>query len=246
MTAANPSFDFRLIDTPAGSLPCIVRGSTARSQLLIIPPLFEEMNRTRALLAGVGRRLADRDIGSWLPDLPGTGDSDLSLHDIGWMQWQSSLQALAQIISASSGGDIHILSVRGGALLDETLAAQSRYRLAPAASGDRLLRELLRARIAADQERGTPTTIATLDAQLANETVELAGYPISPALAADLRVATLAPAAKVRTVGLSGGSGDHVIDGPPLWRHAEPAAAPALAAELAEDVAKWIESCERR
>lgn len=246
MSARAPSFDFRLIDTPAGSLPCIVRGPAAGAQLLIVAPLFEEMNRSRALLAGVGRRLADKGIASWLPDLPGTGDSELSLRDVSWQQWQNSLLALSEIIYATCGKEVHILSVRGGALLGAHLTVRSRYRLAPVASGERLLRELLRARLAADQERGTPSTSADLEACLTRETVELAGYPITPTLAADLRAAALPDTPNTRTVGVAGGTGDHLLDGPPLWRHAEPAAAPALAAALADDLADWIASCDAR
>lgn len=246
MSARAPSFDFRLIDTPAGSLPCIVRGPLAGPQVLIIPPLFEEMNRTRALLAGVGRRLGERGIGSWLPDLPGTGDSDLPLTAISWQQWQNALLSLSELIYASSGSEIHILSVRGGALLGEPISARSRYCLAPVASGERVLRELLRARLAADQEHGTPTTSAGLETRLETEPVELSGYPITPTLAADLRHATLPDTPATRTVGVAGGTGDHLFDGPPLWRHAEPAAAPALAAALADDLADWIASCAAR
>lgn len=246
MSARAPSFDFRLIDTPAGSLPCIVRGPLAGPQLLIIPPLFEEMNRTRALLAGVGRDLAARGIGSWLPDLPGTGDSDLSLSEISWQQWQNSLLSLSELIYATSGRETHILSIRGGSLLGGSIAARSRYRLAPVASGERVLRELLRARLAADQERAKPTTAADLERRLQTETVELAGYPITPSLAADLRRAALPDTPATRTVGVAGSTGDRVLDGPPLWRHAEPAAAPALAGALTDDLADWIASCDAR
>ncbi|MFC3713852.1 hypothetical protein ACFOMD_14845 [Sphingoaurantiacus capsulatus] len=245
MSASAPSFDFRLIDTPAGSLPCIIRGSPADTPLLIIPPLFEEMNRTRALLAGVGRRLAERGIASWLPDLPGTGDSELPFAEASWDAWQQSLELLAQKISATHGKEVHIFTIRGGALLGESIPARSRYWLSPVA-GERLLRELLRARMAADQERGTPTSTAALEAQLATQPVELAGYPVSLALAAALRAAALPEVAPVRRAVVGSGDGDISLDGPPLWRHAEPAAAPALAEALADDIAAWIARCAGR
>ena len=47
--------------------------------ILFVPPLFEEMNRTRALIAAVMRRLAKRGHGCWLLDLGGTGESERDL-----------------------------------------------------------------------------------------------------------------------------------------------------------------------
>ena len=246
MTAASPSFDFRLLDTPAGSLPCIIRGPAHGPQLLIVPPLFEEMNRTRALLAGIGRQLSKHGIGSWLPDLPGTGDSALPLAAASWSMWRDAVQGLCELVAASHGTRPHLFTVRGGALLADGAGASSRYVLAPAASGERLLRELMRTRLAADQERGDPTSLAALEARSAEETVEMGGYPISPALAADLRAATLPGFEPTRTAALTGGTGDRLFDGPPVWRQAEPAAAPTLASEIADDLAAWITTCAAR
>ncbi|MDO9488806.1 MAG: hypothetical protein Q7J32_10570 [Sphingomonadaceae bacterium] len=239
MSASAPSFDFRYIDTPAGSLPCIVRGPASGPQLLIIPPLFEEMNRTRALLAGVGRGLADRGIGSWLPDLPGTGDSDSLLTSVVWSDWRQAIQLVSQHIGANSGKGIFSFAVRGGALLDDAAEIAVRMRLAPVTSGDRLLRELLRTRVAADQERGTPTSLASLEQQLQSTMLELGGYPITPALAAGLSAARASPIAPGRTAALAGGVGDLIFEGPPVWRQAEPIAARALA----DDLAAWIALC---
>ena len=246
MSAAHPSFDFRLIDTPAGSLPCIVRPPADGAQLLIVPPLFEEMNRTRALLAGIGRRLTERGIGSWLPDLPGTGDSELPFAAASWKLWRGTIASLTEQIAATCGSRPHLFAVRGGTLLADAAGATSHYLLAPVAAGDRLLRELLRTRQAADQERGSAGTLAELEARLATETVELGGYPVTPALAADLRAARLVGSQPTRTVALNGGSGDRQFDGPPVWRQAEPLAAAALATEIADDLADWIATCAGR
>lgn len=246
MTPAPPSFDFHLLDTPAGSLPCIVRGPAHGPQVLIVPPLFEEMNRTRALLAGIGRQLSEHGIGSWLPDLPGTGDGALPLGAVSWSLWRGAVQATCELMAASHGTKPHLFAVRGGALLADGAAASSRYLLAPVASGERLLRELMRTRLAADQERGDSTSLAALEARSAKEVVEMGGYPISPALAADLRAATLPAFEPTRAGTLTGGTGDRLFDGPPVWRQAEPAAAPALACEIADDLAAWIKTCAAR
>jgi pimeloyl-ACP methyl ester carboxylesterase len=49
-------------------------GAAEASPILFVPPLFEEMNRTRALIAAMMRALAAEGHGCWLPDLPGTGE----------------------------------------------------------------------------------------------------------------------------------------------------------------------------
>ncbi len=242
MSAGAPSFDFRLIDTPAGSLPCIVRGPAAGPQVLIVPPLFEEMNRARALLAAIGRGLTRRGIGSWLPDLPGTGDSDVALTDVSWPDWRQAVRAVSQHIEASHGTGIISFAVRGGALLDDAADATVTLRLAPVKAGDRQLREMLRTGVAARQERGTPTSLAALEEQLRTTTLELGGYPITPALAAGLGAARAAAIAPGRTAALTGGVGDLLFDGPPVWRQAEPTGARALA----DDVAAWIALCAGR
>jgi len=241
------SFELRLIETPAAALPCVVRGGRGGPQLLVLPPLFEEMNRTRRLLAELGRRVAELGIGSWLPDLPGTGDSELPTRAMDLPLWRASVHALSEVIDASTSHGVHIFAVRGGALLSDVPAARSRYLLAPAASGERLLRELLRARAAADQERGSPVAPAELEERLSRETVELTGYPVTPALATQLRAAKLPElATATRTASLSDGGADRRFDGPPVWRQAEPVAAASLAAEIADDIAQWIAACGSR
>jgi pimeloyl-ACP methyl ester carboxylesterase len=56
--------------------------------VLFVPPLFEEMNRTRALLAAVMRELANKGFCCTLPDLPGTGESERALQTCGWADWR--------------------------------------------------------------------------------------------------------------------------------------------------------------
>ena len=246
MSTTGSGFALIGIDTPAGALPCVVRGPTQARKVIILPPLFEEMNRTRSLLAGIGRHLAAAGVASWLPDLPGTGDSELPTSAMNWRLWREAVGFLHDVVAADSSDGVHCFAVRGGALLADAAPFRSNYFLVPAASGERLLRELLRARLAADQERGEATTVTALEARLAIEPLEVAGYAITPALASDLRNAKLATApTPARTVGLTDG-GDRSFDGPPVWRQAEPAAADVLAQAVAADVAHWLAACDAR
>jgi pimeloyl-ACP methyl ester carboxylesterase len=184
--------------------------------LLLLPPLFEEMNRTRALLAATMRGLAAEGFACWLPDLPGTGESERALEEVSWKDW---LDAAAAAFAQS--GAVATASVRGGALLDDR--APARWRFAPAA-GASLARDLARAGLMT--EGG-------------------GGYAPSRALLDGLEAAEAAPGEKVRTVRLSTdrAEADLKLEGPPLWRRAEPQTSPELAAAMASDISTWVRAC---
>lgn len=184
--------------------------------LLFLPPLFEEMNRTRALLAGAMRALAEDGFSCWLPDLPGTGESERALEDVSWQDWRDAAAAAFE-----ASGAVAAVSLRGGALIDET--ATARWRFAPA-TGASLARDLARAGLMT--EGG-------------------GGYSPSEALLAELALAEPAAGGTVRTLRLATdrGEADLKIDGPPLWRRAEPQNSSELAEAMALDISQWIRTC---
>ncbi|MET1112949.1 MAG: hypothetical protein ABWX67_15640 [Allosphingosinicella sp.] len=184
--------------------------------LLFLPPLFEEMNRTRALLAATMRILAARGYGCWLPDLPGTGESERPLEGVSWQDWREAAAAAFE-----AAGAVAAVSLRGGALLDE--AAPARWRFAPA-TGASLARDLARAGLMT--EGG-------------------GGYAPSEALIAALSGAAPAEGGKVRTLRLATdrGEADLKLEGPPLWRRAEPQNSHELAEAMAWDISQWVSEC---
>jgi pimeloyl-ACP methyl ester carboxylesterase len=184
--------------------------------LLFLPPLFEEMNRTRALLATAMRTLAAEGFECWLPDLPGTGESERALEAVSWQDWREAAGAALE-----AAGAVAAVSLRGGALLDG--AAPARWRFAPA-TGASLARDLARAGLMT--EGG-------------------GGYAPSEALLAGLAEAEPATAGKVRTLRLSTdrGEADLKLEGPPLWRRAEPQNSSELAAAIASDILQWVRAC---
>lgn len=184
--------------------------------LLFLPPLFEEMNRTRALLATVMRALAERGLGCWLPDLPGTGESERALEEVSWQDWRDAASA-----AFDAAGAVASVGVRGGALLDG--ASPARWRFAPA-GGASLARDLARAGLMT--EGG-------------------GGYSPSSALLDPLAAAGLEPGDEVRTLRLATdrAEADLKLDGPPLWRRSEPQNSHELADAMASDIAIWVRSC---
>jgi hypothetical protein len=186
-------------------------------QLLVLQPFFEELNRCRALLAGLCRALAARGIGCWLPDLPGTGESPRALADIGWAAWREAAAAAAALVERETGHRPRSLAVRGGALLDDLVGADG-WRLSPV-DGASLLTDL---------RRGALTGEGT-------------GYDLPPALAEPLAVAEPADSALARTVRLAGDArpADIHLDGAALWRRSEPGTDPSLVTALADDIVDW-------
>ncbi|WP_162806220.1 hypothetical protein [Sphingosinicella terrae] len=198
-------------------------GDREATPILFVPPLFEEMNRTRALIGAVMRRLAARGHACWLPDLAGTGESERPLEAVGWGDWRNDVMAAAEHAAAAAGRRPLIAALRGGALLDDAAEANGRWRMAPVA-GASLVRDMVRAGIAG---------------------VEWAGYAPSEALKASIGAATPAEAAPMRVARLASdaGAADVKLPGPALWRRSEPGASEELAEAIAADLAHWGSAC---
>lgn len=209
---------------------------TPRATILIVPPLFEEANRTRRTLVLAMRALAADGFAALLPDLPGQNESLVPLEKVDLASWQNALAEAAATID----GPLIIASLRGGALIDHHPKAAAWWRLAPV-GGASLLRTLMRARVAADREGGVTSSLDGLQAEAATAPLLLAGNRLSPAMIAQLGSAETQPVARLRTVTL--GSGADAIAGTPLWLRAEPGEDAAMAKAIAADIAAWSTAC---
>jgi len=194
-------------------------------RLLIVPPLFEEMNRTRRLLVEIMRQLDAAGIDCFLPDLPGCNESLQSFEAQSLTSWRSAMAYAAQHF-----GVTHMLAVRGGALVCPAALPGWLYEPAKGAS---LLRQLLRARIVAAREQGIAEDSAALIAQGRKDGLELAGYRFGAALIAGLETAEPITTGQreIRQSELEGGA---------LWLRSEPDDNPAQAEGLARIIAHDI------
>jgi pimeloyl-ACP methyl ester carboxylesterase len=185
--------------------------------VLFVPPLFEEMNRTRALIAAVMRMLAQSGHDCILPDLPGTGESPRALDEIGWEGWRRAVAAAAPPGAAT-------VAIRGGGLIDDAAEPACAWRLAPV-DGASLVRDLERAGLAAGGGS--------------------AGYSPSLLLLEALRSATPPALPRLRVVRLASdrAEADLKLEGPPLWRRSEPGNSTELARAIASDIETWIRRC---
>ena len=200
-----------------GSENLLRHGAGSPVTLLVLPALFEEANRMRQFTVSIMRNLASRGIGTILPDLPGTGESETALCDTVFDDWNDAVVALSRSVWGS-------VSFRGSALLDHNF--KKRWQFAPEA-GERLLRDLARATAFSGGN-----SVADLEHQARTRPTRLAGNLLSPEMYLALHDA--------QVVG-----GAHICDvpGPKLWRAAEPTCDAAFAFQLADDIATWVKKC---
>jgi exosortase A-associated hydrolase 2 len=175
---------FCLFHRPAG---------TCRGAVLYVPPFAEELNRTRRMAALGARRMAAHGVGVLQIDLLGTGDSAGDFADARWDLWKQDLDAAAAWLRARIDAPLTLWGLRLGALLALDYARTAQGPLAPlllwqpVASGSTYLTQFLRLRTAnamlgddASAQTGTKALRAALQA---GETLEIAGYDLTPDLA---------------------------------------------------------------
>lgn len=223
-------------NAPTGRELCLGFGDPAASRrIMVIPPLFDEMNRMRRILVSAMRYLDSDSIASFIPDLPGCNESLADLAQQSLPGWRDVLTCAAQAFAAT-----HIVSVRGGALIDDGTPELPRWRLAPV-KGESLLKAMLRTRIAGDKEAGLTTSIADLLQQARQHPIELAGNWLGPDMVAELERAEPSTFGLIRTVSL--GEGPDAIPGSAYWLRAEPHYDADFAQAIAADIGQWSATC---
>ncbi|RZA20220.1 MAG: hypothetical protein EOP93_06580, partial [Lysobacteraceae bacterium] len=115
-----PPWEPLWLDTSQGRLFAALhpaRGTGAGLGVLIAPPLFHELPRSRRLMAEVAQRLASHGLPCLRFDYLGTGDSSASGDVTGFGSMHEDLDAAASVLRQAAGvGSIAVLTFRGGAL----------------------------------------------------------------------------------------------------------------------------------
>lgn len=227
----NISYHFR-----ARQEPCLRSGANHDRHILLIPPLFDEMNRMRRALCDVMRLLEEADIGAFMPDLPGTGESLTAPLDNSLSLWTDAIAELLNQYPEIR----HAASFRGGCLVTSGAADLSNWQLSPV-KGANLLRTMMRTRIASDKEGGVISTLASLSEAVRLSPLMLAGNEISNEMFAELSQAQPPAPTRLRIARLEGDSksADVKLAGSPLWLRAEPDADLILSKAIADDLAAW-------
>lgn len=188
------------LESTAGRIFCTATVADARTvphrHIVIVPPFAEEMNKSRHVLAQLAARLAGAGHAVLTPDLFGTGDSEGDFGQATIDIWRADLDAAIAHLAAPDRVDL--IGLRSGALLAVDAAHRHRVGrlvlLHPVAEGKQQMVQMLRLRIAGGITGGDRReSTADLQSRLADgETLEIAGYRLSGALAAGLTSLALA------------------------------------------------------
>lgn len=203
--------DPQFIEGPSGPLFTVTyappdAGSGTAPGALILPPFAEEMNRSRRMMALLGRALAARGMTATVLDLYGTGDSAGDFAEARWDIWLRDAAAARDWLSTRVQGGLSYIGIRLGACLALELASQApapeRLVLwSPVLRGDQMINQFLRVRALAGigqtgGQSGPKESAKDLRERLrGGEVLEIAGYALHPELAAaieGLRLAELA------------------------------------------------------
>ena len=177
-------------------------------QVLYIHPFAEEMNKARRMAALQARSLAQAGFNVLQMDLLGCGDSIGDFGDASWQSWVDDVLLACRYLEDRAHTQsmqtppvpLWLWGLRAGCLLATEAAAQSGigcnflFWQAPS-SGQPVLNQFMRLKLAAGlQGAQTKGLMEGMRQQLSQEeSVEIAGYRLSPGLARGLMQARLDP-----------------------------------------------------
>jgi exosortase A-associated hydrolase 2 len=262
---SHPPAEPFFLDAQPGKRFCLyhVPQGRARGSVLHVPAYAEEMNKSRRMVAHQARRLAALGLGVLQLDLYGCGDSDGQSGDARWDIWKQDLALALAWLHARIDGPVTLWGLRLGGLLALDFARErtdiaSVLLWQPVTDGAAYLTQFLRLRLAADMlasGQGAQGGTDALRRLLADgASLDIAGYTLTPALAAAIERTTAdamaPPACPVHWLDLAPQAGrglaparaatasrwsqagwalqTHLLQGPAFWASQEIAEAPAL------------------
>ena len=180
--------------------------------MLYVHPFAEEMNKSRRMAAMQSSALAEAGWTVLQIDLFACGDSEGDFGEASWQQWVADVAEAGTWLGEQTGRAICLWGLRVGCLLARQAAegispSPPLLLWQPVLSGRQALQQFLRLKVTGQILAETASDrvgVRELREQLASgETLEVAGYTLSPALALGLEAAELAaPAAHTRAAWL--------------------------------------------
>jgi len=197
------SADAFMLPVGSGHRFCVLRwpGDRARTRgsVLVAAPFAEELNKSRRTIALAAERMAADGYAVLHMDNLGCGDSSGDFGDATWDEWISDIGRGYALLESRQEPPIWIWGIRAGALLASALltrlpSAPHLLFWQPVTSGQQHLKQFLRLKVAnaflGDSSAGLSTD-ALLGRLKAGESIEVAGYMLTPALASGLASAEL-------------------------------------------------------
>jgi uncharacterized protein len=174
-----------------------------RGAVLYLHPFAEEMNKSRRMAALQSRRLAEQGYAVLQIDLLGCGDSAGDFGDASWQGWLDDVLAAHAWLRERHTGPLWLWGLRAGCLLATDVAKRLDGPVnflfwQPVISGKTHLQQFLRLKVADEMMGGNSKGVmaALKESLAAGQSVEIAGYVLSPALAQGLEAAELTPPAR--------------------------------------------------
>ncbi len=202
MTPPAATLQAFFMDGARGQRFCLLHappaGQPALGHVVYVHPFAEEMNASRRMAALQARALAQAGFAVLQLDLMGCGDSSGHFEEASWDAWLDDVALARRWMQAQWPGPAWLWGLRAGCLLavqackqDATPARLLLWQ--PVMSGKQHLHQFLRLQMAGDIARGEPNrgTSRLMHLLEQGESVEVAGYSVSAALAQGMAQADL-------------------------------------------------------
>ena len=174
----------------------------SQGDLIFCPPFAEELNRSRHMIARQARWLARQGYGVLLVDLFGTGDSEGTYGETDWQTWLADLGTAVDWVKSQGRAFTGLWAMRTGALLAADFVAKANAPCPlilfwqPVTNGKNFIGQFLRIKLAGEFTGGNGQQALTskdlTEALGRGETLEIAGYDLTPDIANSLNALSLA------------------------------------------------------
>jgi len=168
--------------------------------VLLIPPFADEMNKSRRMYSELARKLSNNNLNVLMFDFYGTGDSEGSLEEASWQHWLEDIKSGLSHLRDKVGGSINLMAMRTGALLaaGHLNAADTPINKLllwqPVIDGKVFFNQFMRLRLASSMMSTDKNKETSKDLKVvldSGESLEIAGYEITPGLASRLEASSL-------------------------------------------------------
>lgn len=197
---SNPPAEPFFLDASPGKRFCLyhppAENISANQALIYLHPFAEEMNKSRRMAALQARAFAAAGLGVLQIDLYGCGDSEGDFGEAAWEIWKGDVACARQWLIRKGFESVHFWGLRLGALLALDYAANEEAGIDPAkfvlwqpvVNGKSFLTQFLRLKLVsglmADDAAKVSGVQIFREKLAAGESLEIAGYMLSPAMAA--------------------------------------------------------------
>lgn len=181
------SLSGHFVESAMGKVFLTVTGPLPAERVVLgLPPLFEEMNLSRAVMAGQARYLAAHGVTTCMLDYYGTGDSEGNLDSVSAEIWLEDVLTAGRWLQQQCVDSIMLWGVRFGGLLQlhyqhtlhDALPVSNQLLWNPIASGRRYVKQLMRLKQVGALIRDGKEKVDWRQRIATGETVEVAGYPL--------------------------------------------------------------------